>query len=127
MKELEIFKNEEFGAIRTILVDEKPYFCGTDVAKALGYAKPNNAISTHCRATLKQGIPISGKIQEVWTIFVLENLHMKLHMEPRRNRQLLLLVRDRFILLKSYEKKWNYCRDYVHGESSVPTSDGAGY
>ena len=34
MKELEIFKNKEFGAIRTILVDEKPYFCGTDVAKA---------------------------------------------------------------------------------------------
>ena len=35
------------------------------VAKALGYAKPNNAILTHCRATLKRGIPISGKIQDV--------------------------------------------------------------
>lgn len=65
MNEIEIFKNEEFGEIRTILIDGKPYFCANDVAKALGYAKPNNAVSTHCRATLKQGIPISRKIQDV--------------------------------------------------------------
>lgn len=65
MNELEIFKNEEFGEVRTILINNKPYFCGNDVAKALGYIKPNNAISTHCKATLKQGIPISGKIQDV--------------------------------------------------------------
>lgn len=63
--ELEIFKNDEFGEVRTLVIDNKPYFCGSDVAKALGYAKPNNAVSTHCRATLKQGIPISGKIQDV--------------------------------------------------------------
>lgn len=65
MNELEIFRNDEFGEVRTVMVDDKPYFCGNDVAKALGYAKPNNAISAHCRATLKQGIPISGKIQDV--------------------------------------------------------------
>lgn len=63
--ELEIFKNDEFGEIRTLLIDGKPYFCANDVAKSLGYAKPNNAVLTHCRATLKQGIPISGKIQDV--------------------------------------------------------------
>ncbi len=63
--ELEIFKNEEFGEIRTLLIDGKPYFCANDVAKSLGYAKPNNAVLTHCRATLKRGIPISGKIQDV--------------------------------------------------------------
>nr|DAU18255.1 MAG TPA: repressor domain protein [Bacteriophage sp.] len=53
----EVFTNEEFGQVRTIVVDEKPYFCASDVAKALGYAKPNNAISQHCKYTLKQGIP----------------------------------------------------------------------
>lgn len=52
MNELEIFKNEEFGEIRTALINDKAYFCGNDVAKALGYAKPNNAVSTHCRDTL---------------------------------------------------------------------------
>lgn len=63
--ELEIFKNDEFGEVRTLLIDNKPYFMANDIAKALGYAKPNNAISTHCKATLKWGIPISGKIQDV--------------------------------------------------------------
>ena len=56
MNELQIFNSEEFGDIRTVEIDGKPYFVGTDVAKALGYAKPNNAVSTHCRYTLKRGI-----------------------------------------------------------------------
>lgn len=53
---IEIFKNEEFGEIRTTIVNGKPFFCASDIAKALGYAKPNNAISAHCRSALKQGI-----------------------------------------------------------------------
>lgn len=63
--ELEIFKNEEFGEVRIIIVNNKPYFCASDVAKSLGYKRPNDAISAHCRATVKHSIPISGKIQEV--------------------------------------------------------------
>lgn len=56
MNKLQIFNSEEFGEIRSVDVNGKPYFVATDVAKALGYAKPNNAVSTHCRSTLKQGI-----------------------------------------------------------------------
>lgn len=57
MKELQIFKNDMFGEIRTIETDGKILFCGADVAKALGYKKPNNAVNQHCKnATLKQGI-----------------------------------------------------------------------
>lgn len=56
MNELQIFNSPEFGDIRTVEIDGKPYFVGNDVAKALGYAKPNNAVSTHCRYTLKRGI-----------------------------------------------------------------------
>ena len=65
MNELQIFNNEEFGEIRTIEIDGKPYFMASDIAKALGYARPNDAVSTHCRATVKHSIPISGKLQEV--------------------------------------------------------------
>jgi prophage antirepressor-like protein len=54
---LQIFNNLEFGEIRIIEIDGKPYAVASDVAKALGYAKPNNAISSHCRCTLKWGIP----------------------------------------------------------------------
>ncbi|MCR0428123.1 hypothetical protein MKA34_23255, partial [[Clostridium] innocuum] len=38
MAELQIFKNDEFGEVRTTIIDGKPYFCGSDVAKALGYS-----------------------------------------------------------------------------------------
>lgn len=47
MNELEIFKNEEFGEIRTVVIENEPWFVGRDVATALGYAKPENAIATH--------------------------------------------------------------------------------
>ena len=65
MNEMKIFNSEEFGQIRMTMVDGKPYFMASDVAKALGYVRPNDAIKQHCRATVKYGIPISGKIQEV--------------------------------------------------------------
>ena len=57
MNNIKIFKNIEFGEIRTLEQDGKPLFCGSDVAKALGYAKPQNAIDAHCRYALKRGIP----------------------------------------------------------------------
>lgn len=65
MNNVQIFKNAEFGEIRTLVEHEQVLFCASDVATTLGYAKPNNAVSQHCRATLKRGIPISGKIQDV--------------------------------------------------------------
>lgn len=57
MNEVKIFNNEEFGQIRSILIDGEPWFVGRDIAKALGYAKPEGAVTTHCRHPLKQGIP----------------------------------------------------------------------
>lgn len=48
---IEIFKNEQFGEVRTILEGEKVLFCAADVAKALGYTNPNKAVNDHCRAT----------------------------------------------------------------------------
>ncbi len=54
---LQIFENEEFGEIRTVLIDDILYFVATDIAKALGYKKPNDAINRHCRYTTKHSIP----------------------------------------------------------------------
>lgn len=65
MNDIQIFNNIEFGGIRIAEIEGKPYFMATDVAKALGYARPNDAISVHCRATVKHSTPISGKMQEV--------------------------------------------------------------
>ena len=47
MNNLQIFNNPEFGEIRTIQRDGEPWFVGKDVAIALGYEKPRNAIAAH--------------------------------------------------------------------------------
>ena len=54
---LEVFQNPEFGQIRILTEGEKMLFCSSDVAKALGYARPNDAVSAHCRYTVKRRIP----------------------------------------------------------------------
>lgn len=45
MNELQIFNSEEFGDIRTVTIDNEPWFVGKDVADALGYAEPRSAVS----------------------------------------------------------------------------------
>ena len=60
--QVQVFENEQFGKVRIIDEDGKVLFCGSDVAKALGYARPNDAVSRHCRATVKRSSPISGKL-----------------------------------------------------------------
>lgn len=65
MNELQIFENKEFGTIRTLEENGKALFCGADVARALGYAKPQNAIAAHCKGALKRGTPTAGGTQEM--------------------------------------------------------------
>lgn len=47
MSNLEIFTNREFGSIRTLMIEENPWFVGKDVAKALGYKDTVNALKSH--------------------------------------------------------------------------------
>lgn len=65
MNDLQIFENEEFGKVRTVDVDGKPYFVGSDVAKALGYVETAKAIRTHCKGVSETDIPTNGGIQTV--------------------------------------------------------------
>lgn len=53
LNELQIFQSEEFGQVRTVDVDGKTYFVATDVAKALGYSNPRDAILRHCKGVVK--------------------------------------------------------------------------
>lgn len=47
MNELQIFKNVEFGEVRTVTIDNEPWFVGKDVAEALGYKNTKDALATH--------------------------------------------------------------------------------
>lgn len=62
--ELEIFKNEEFGEVKTLLIDGVPYFCANDIAKALGYKRAADAVSTHCKGSVKHRYLTNGGEQE---------------------------------------------------------------
>lgn len=73
MENLQIFKNAEFGEIRTIEENGKVLFCGSDVAKSLGYVKPQNAILKHCRYASKRSIPHpQSKTKTIEMLFVPE-------------------------------------------------------
>src|SRR5690625_3440082 len=47
LNELQIFNSEEFGEIRTVVIDDEPWFVGRDVALALGYTNPKKAVRDH--------------------------------------------------------------------------------
>lgn len=47
MNNLQIFNSEEFGDIRTVTINNEPWFVGKDVAEALGYSNASKAVSTH--------------------------------------------------------------------------------
>ena len=47
MNEIQIFNNSEFGEIRTLTIDNEPYFVGKDVATVLGYGDTDQAIRKH--------------------------------------------------------------------------------
>ncbi|MGN1092484.1 MAG: phage antirepressor KilAC domain-containing protein [Monoglobaceae bacterium] len=47
MSELQIFKNAEFGSVRTLAINDEPYFVARDVAEILGYSNPRKAIIDH--------------------------------------------------------------------------------
>lgn len=73
MNEVQLF-NFENHEVRSLLLNNEPWFVGKDVAEVLGYAKPLNAIAQHVDKddSLKQGLTDSlGRQQK--TIFVNES------------------------------------------------------
>lgn len=57
MKNLQIFKNNKFGKIRTLIINNKPHVVAIDIARALSYKDTTNAIKQHCRWVVKRHIP----------------------------------------------------------------------
>lgn len=59
MNELMLFNNEEFGEVRSLLIDGQPWFVGKDIASALGYSDPSATISKKCKHKRKEMINVS--------------------------------------------------------------------
>ncbi|MBQ2470128.1 MAG: Bro-N domain-containing protein [Ruminococcus sp.] len=69
-KHIQVFNNTEFGEIRTMEINGEPYFVGKDVAAALGYERPDNAIRKHVddEDKLTHQISASGQNRTMYII-----------------------------------------------------------
>lgn len=70
MSELQIFKNQEFGEIRSLEINGEPYFVGKDIANILGYERSDNAIRSHVEEEdkLTHQISASGQMRNMTII-----------------------------------------------------------
>lgn len=70
MNEISIFKNPTFGEVRTLTIDDEPWFVGRDVAEALGYSNTRNAVPAHVdeEDKLCTQIEYAGQKREVTVI-----------------------------------------------------------
>lgn len=71
MNEITVFRNREFGDVRTVVIDGQPWFAGIDVAKALGYKKPSDAVINNVQKddSIKVGVTDSlGRSQDTIAI-----------------------------------------------------------
>lgn len=62
MNNVQVFNSPEFGEIRTVEIDGKPYFVGADVAKALGYKRGTKAVQDHVDEEDRDAVPIQDSI-----------------------------------------------------------------
>ena len=58
MNNIQIFKNDSFGAVRTVEVEGTPYFVGKDVAEILGYSNTRDALARHVDSEDKADVVI---------------------------------------------------------------------
>ena len=58
--DLKVFENSEFGELDVIIIDGAPWFPATDCAKKLGYSRPADAITAHCKGSAKHRVLTKG-------------------------------------------------------------------
>lgn len=74
MNQLQVFKNDMFGEVRSVVISEDPYLVGLvgkDVAEILEYNEPNKAIVRHVDEDDRMKRPITdnlGRVQEMWVV-----------------------------------------------------------
>lgn len=70
MNELKIFSNEQFGEVRTMNIEDIPYFVGKDIGEILGYDRPDKALDKHVDKEDKLMVQIgtSGQNRNMYVI-----------------------------------------------------------
>lgn len=58
MNKVKIFENEEFGKIRSVMLNNEPYFVGKDITNILGYQNGSRDINRHVDEEDRKVLPI---------------------------------------------------------------------
>lgn len=91
MSDIAIFEHHEFGRVRTLIEDGEVLFGATDVAKALGYSNPHDAVNRHCRGVVKrEGVSVTTNQHGVSTFRYYESAIP----EIRKKSEILDLIQD---------------------------------
>lgn len=100
MENLTVFKNEELGLeVRCTIIDGKEYFVANDIAKALGYSSPKDAITRHCKGATKRTLGVvTGKKKDGNDS--IQNINMKMIPEGDMYR---LIVRSKLPSAEKFE------------------------
>jgi prophage antirepressor-like protein len=73
MKDIQIFKNEQFGEVRITMSESgEPLFCAKDIATSLGYSDTADAIQRHCKSGKKVFHPHENGFGGVNLIYIPE-------------------------------------------------------
>ena len=129
MNQMEIFKNPEFGSIRTFEQDDKVLFCGTDIAAALGYTNPRKAVRDHTRGGTKRSIGVqTGKkadgtpaVQMVEMLFIPEAM-MKLCSDLLAEREKNAALREENAMLEGKAAFYDLFIDRKHSTNLRTTA-----
>lgn len=62
MKNLQVFKNEQFGEVRVMEHNGEPWFVGKDIAEILGYERSTKAVADHVDPEDRNAVPIQDSI-----------------------------------------------------------------
>lgn len=73
MLDLTVFTNEEFGEVRTLMIEGEPWFVGRDVADILGYRNGSRDINRHVDEEDKRKIMLFDGKQDKETIIINES------------------------------------------------------
>ena len=73
MNELQIFNNEEFGNVRSLMIDNEPWLVGKDVATDLGYQNGSRDINRHVDEEDRRKVMVFDGKQNKETIVINES------------------------------------------------------
>lgn len=108
---IKIFENEEFGSVRTLKEKNgRVVFCGSDIAKALGYRNVSDALIRHCKGIVKHDTLTNGGIQSLSFISEGDVYRLVAHSKLPRAAEFESWVFDKIL------PQINHTGDYVANE-----------